>query len=81
MPTNWQRSLIALYLFAQLSNGLTHVILRNLRPPGTTVRRIPRGYGFDWPVRLSCPNYFFEALVWLAIVLLTQSWVYFYLFM
>ncbi|KAG0088139.1 3-oxo-5a-steroid 4- dehydrogenase [Podila epicladia] len=62
---------IALFIFAELSNYHTHVTLRNLRPPGTRVRKIPRGYGFDW---VSCPNYFFETLAWLAVSVLTQSW-------
>ncbi|KAF9986216.1 3-oxo-5a-steroid 4- dehydrogenase [Modicella reniformis] len=62
---------IALYIFAEVSNFHTHVTLRNLRPPGTRVRKVPRGYGFDL---VSCPNYFFETLAWLAISVLTMSW-------
>ncbi|KAG0307574.1 3-oxo-5a-steroid 4- dehydrogenase [Dissophora globulifera] len=62
---------IALFIFAELSNYSTHVTLRNLRPPGTRVRAIPRGYGFNL---VSCPNYFFETLAWLAVGVLTQSW-------
>jgi very-long-chain enoyl-CoA reductase len=45
--------------------------LRNLRPPGTRVRAIPYGYGFDL---VSCPNYFFEFIAWTAICFLTTSW-------
>ncbi|KAG0244169.1 3-oxo-5a-steroid 4- dehydrogenase [Actinomortierella wolfii] len=62
---------IALYAFSELSNYVTHVTLRNLRPPGTRVRKIPRGYGFNL---VSCPNYFFETLAWTAVAILTQSW-------
>ncbi|KAG0052186.1 3-oxo-5a-steroid 4- dehydrogenase [Gryganskiella cystojenkinii] len=62
---------IALYIFAELSNYATHVTLRNLRPPGTRVRKVPRGYGFEW---VSCPNYFFETLAWLSVSVLTMSW-------
>ncbi|KAF8983802.1 3-oxo-5a-steroid 4- dehydrogenase [Entomortierella lignicola] len=62
---------IALYIFGELSNLHTHVTLRNLRPAGTRVRKIPRGYGFDW---ISCPNYFFESVSWLAVCILTMSW-------
>ncbi|KAF9103007.1 3-oxo-5a-steroid 4- dehydrogenase [Mortierella sp. AM989] len=62
---------IALFIFGELSNFHTHVTLRNLRPVGTRVRRVPRGYGFDW---VSCPNYFFEAVSWLAVCILTMSW-------
>lgn len=50
---------------------MTHITLRNLRPPGTRVRAIPYGYGFDL---VSCPNYFFEFLAWSAVCFLTTSW-------
>ncbi|KAI8914893.1 3-oxo-5-alpha-steroid 4-dehydrogenase-domain-containing protein [Powellomyces hirtus] len=62
--------LIAVWAWAEVSNFLTHVTLRNLRPPGSRVRQIPFGYGFNW---VSCPNYFFEILGWLAVSLLTGS--------
>ncbi|KAJ1968651.1 3-oxo-5a-steroid 4- dehydrogenase [Dispira parvispora] len=61
---------IGLFVFAQISNFLTHINLRNLRPPGTRVRKIPRGYGFDL---VSCPNYFFEVTSWVAFTLYTRS--------
>ncbi|KAJ1814514.1 3-oxo-5a-steroid 4- dehydrogenase, partial [Coemansia sp. RSA 2599] len=53
--------LTGVFLFAELSNLMTHITLRNLRPPGTRVRRIPYGYGFDI---VSCPNYLFESIAW-----------------
>ncbi|KAJ3352167.1 3-oxo-5a-steroid 4- dehydrogenase [Allomyces javanicus] len=62
---------VALYAFGQMSNYMTHAILRDLRPPGSTARKIPYGYGFNL---VSCPNYFFEAVSWTAVLLLTQSW-------
>jgi very-long-chain enoyl-CoA reductase len=62
---------ILLFIFSQLSNLSTHITLRNLRPPGSTVRKIPFGYGFDW---VSCPNYLFESLVWVAFALLTRTY-------
>lgn len=58
-------ALVALFMFAELSNFSTHITLRNLRPPGTRVRNIPYGYGFTW---VSCPNYFFEAIAWIRYV-------------
>lgn len=55
--------------WAQLSNLTTHINLRNLRPPGTRIRAIPYGYGFDL---VSCPNYLFEVLGWTTVLAL--SW-------
>ncbi|KAI9219070.1 3-oxo-5-alpha-steroid 4-dehydrogenase-domain-containing protein [Blastocladiella britannica] len=60
-----------MYSFGQMANFMTHLHLRSLRPPGSTVRKIPTGFGFGL---VSCPNYFFETLVWVSILLLTQSW-------
>lgn len=57
--------------FGQFSNLLTHLNLRSLRPAGTKTRAIPRGYGFDL---VSCPNYFFETIVWVAFSALTLDW-------
>ncbi|TIB71265.1 hypothetical protein E3Q22_02772 [Wallemia mellicola] len=62
---------IAFWLFNQISNFITHVKLRNLRPAGSTKRAIPTGYGFDW---VTCANYFFEIGSWLGILGLTGSW-------
>lgn len=63
--------LVALWVYAEFSNFVTHLILSSLRPKGTTQRKIPYGYGFSL---VSCPNYFFESLAWLAVVLLSRSW-------
>lgn len=63
--------LTALWLFAELSNGWTHLILSSLRADGSKTRKIPYGYGFNW---VSVPNYFFESLGWLAVLLVTQNW-------
>ena len=52
-----------IWMFAQVSNFATHLTLMRLRPVGTKVRKIPRGYGFDL---VSCPNYFFEILGWIS---------------
>ena len=61
---------VFLYVFAELSNYRTHVMLRDLRPAGTRERNIPRGFGFDL---VSCPNYSFEILAWCAISSVTGS--------
>lgn len=72
--TSYHWGLVTVYAWAQLSNLSTHLTLRNLRPAGTKVRKIPYGYGFDAPFNLSCPNYFFESIVWVCIVALTRSY-------
>jgi very-long-chain enoyl-CoA reductase len=72
--TGYHYALMGVWLWAQLSNLWTHLILRWLRPPGTKVRAIPRGYGFDAPFHLTSPNYFFEAVGWASLVALTRSW-------
>lgn len=71
LPRAWP-SLTCDYLpkFAELSNLHTHLTLRSLRPEGTRKRAIPYGYGFSF---LSCPNYFFEALAWIAFSVMTGS--------
>ncbi|CAG8558456.1 9210_t:CDS:2 [Paraglomus occultum] len=68
---NWYiGACVAVWIWAELSNLMTHINLRNLRPPGTRIRKIPYGYGFNL---VSCPNYFFEIVAWAAIAVLTQS--------
>lgn len=62
---------LALFLYAQFSNFLCHWKLRQLRPPGSKVRKIPHGYGFKL---VSCPNYFFETISWVSILLLSMHW-------
>ncbi|KAJ3045715.1 3-oxo-5a-steroid 4- dehydrogenase [Rhizophlyctis rosea] len=66
----WTSALIGFWLFSEVSNYVTHVTLRNLRPTGTRVRKIPFGYGFNL---VSCPNYFFEILGWVTVSVLTGS--------
>ncbi|KIJ62849.1 hypothetical protein HYDPIDRAFT_176284 [Hydnomerulius pinastri MD-312] len=61
----------AVWAFAEISNLITHLKLRGLRPAGTRKRAIPRGYGFSL---VSFPNYFFESIAWLSIAYMTGSW-------
>ncbi|GAA99084.1 uncharacterized protein L969DRAFT_87132 [Mixia osmundae IAM 14324] len=63
-------TLLSVWLFAQISNFVSHMQLRALRPAGTRERHIPYGYGFEI---VSCPNYSFEILGWLTVVVMTQS--------
>ncbi|KAI0703770.1 3-oxo-5-alpha-steroid 4-dehydrogenase-domain-containing protein [Cytidiella melzeri] len=68
----------AVWLWAELSNGLTHLTLRNLRPAGTKQRAIPYGYGFNL---VSCPNYTFEIIGWTVMSIMTGSYAaWFFLF-
>ncbi|KAJ7208047.1 3-oxo-5-alpha-steroid 4-dehydrogenase-domain-containing protein [Mycena pura] len=63
----------ALWAYAELSNLSTHLTLRALRPAGTNIRAIPRGYGFSAPFQLTSPNYFFELLAWGTVCLMSGS--------
>jgi very-long-chain enoyl-CoA reductase len=74
--TNTQAILaLILYTYAELSNLYTHVTLRNLRPVGSRVRKVPHGYGFDWPFGgISCANYFFEIMAWVVIAVWSGCW-------
>ncbi|PWY98324.1 hypothetical protein BCV70DRAFT_202105 [Testicularia cyperi] len=63
-------SCAATMILAELCNAYSHIILKNLRPAGTRVRKIPRGFAFEL---VSCPNYFFEFLAWTAFTVLTLN--------
>jgi len=61
----------------EFMNLRCHIILRNLRPPGTTKRGIPKGSGFGL---VSSANYFWESLCWLTFAIHSQTlfaWVFF----
>ena len=62
---------LLIFLIAEIGNFRTHTILRSLRPEGTTHRAIPRGLGFDY---VSCPNYTFEIVAWIAFAFMTGLW-------
>lgn len=62
-------SLIA-YILCELGNLNCHIILKNLRRPGTRDRKIPRGFLFEL---VSCPNYTFEIAAWLSFTVMTWS--------
>lgn len=63
---------------AELANFYAHIVLRNLRPPGSSVGYvIPKGFLFD---QITCPNYTAEILAWLGFNIATQT-VAGYLFM
>lgn len=62
---------LALFVIGELGNLNAHLVLRNLRSPGGTERGVPKGLGFDW---VTCPNYLFETIAWVGMVLITKSW-------
>ncbi|XP_031639693.1 probable very-long-chain enoyl-CoA reductase art-1 [Contarinia nasturtii] len=63
------------FALCELGNLATHIALRNLRPPGTRVRKIPVP---DWnPLTnlfnyVSCPNYTYEVGSWICFSILTN---------
>ena len=61
---------LLLYTIGELGNLRTHIILRNLRSSGGKERGIPQGLGFSI---CTCPNYMFEIIAWIGILLLTRS--------
>ncbi|CDF33568.1 trans-2-enoyl-CoA reductase (NADPH) [Chondrus crispus] len=61
---------MCLFYFMEVGNLSAHWTLRMLRPPGTKVRRIPRGGLFEL---VSCPNYTYEILSWLGFNMMTKT--------
>jgi very-long-chain enoyl-CoA reductase len=61
----------AVFVLAELGNAKAHRMLRALRPAGSKLRVIPRGFLFE---RVSSPHYLFEILSWLGFALLTETW-------
>lgn len=61
---------LVLYVFGEVSNLHTHITLSSLRSTGGTERGIPQGYGFNL---VTCPNYLFETISWIGILLVTKS--------
>jgi very-long-chain enoyl-CoA reductase len=76
----------ALWVFGEVSNLYTHIVLSNLRSSGGTERGIPKGFGFNWvtcPVRVitrpgihsanKLQNYLFEIISMIGLSLVTGS--------
>ena len=61
----------AVFVLAELGNAKAHRMLRALRPAGSKVRRIPRGFLFE---SVSSPHYLFEILSWVGFALVTETW-------
>lgn len=66
---------LAAFLFCELGNFSIHINLRNLRPPGTNVRKIPVPDSNPFTALfnfVSCPNYTYEFGAWLSFSIMTQ---------
>ncbi|WKX93053.1 hypothetical protein Q1695_010800 [Nippostrongylus brasiliensis] len=64
------------FAIAEFGNLSIHILLRNLRPPGTRERKIPRPDGNPMSLLfnfVSCPNYTYEVLSWLSFTIMVQS--------
>jgi len=67
---NWTNIFAGLVVLMMICNLICHIILSNLRPRGTTVRRIPKGFLFNL---VSCPNYTVEISEWFFFSLMTMT--------
>ncbi|KAG5867669.1 hypothetical protein JTB14_034123 [Gonioctena quinquepunctata] len=66
---------LGLFVICETGNLGTHVLLRNLRPPGSTIRKIPKPDGFPLNQMfdlVSCPNYTYETGAWIGFSLMTS---------
>jgi very-long-chain enoyl-CoA reductase len=67
----WSRRVgIGLFILSELGNLKAHIDLRNLRPAGTRIRKVPQTLIFRL---ISCPNYLFEILSWVGFTMASQS--------
>lgn len=68
-------SALAGFVLCELGNLSIHLALRNLRPAGSTERKIPVATSnpFTWLFNVvSCPNYTYEVLSWVYFTAMTQ---------
>jgi len=68
-------SCLAAFTACQLGNFSIHILLRNLRPAGSKMRKIPRPDGNPFSLLfnlVSCPNYTYEIGSWVSFTLMTQ---------
>ncbi len=60
----------ALFILCEFGNLYCHIILKNLRRPGTRERGVPRGFLFEF---VSCANYTFEIWAWTIFSVFTMT--------
>ncbi|KAF5279008.1 hypothetical protein FQA39_LY05686 [Lamprigera yunnana] len=66
---------LLLFSFSELGNLSIHLLFRNLRPAGISVRQIPKPDGllFNYLFQyVSCPNYTYEIVAWLGFSIMTS---------
>ncbi|GIY81737.1 very-long-chain enoyl-CoA reductase [Caerostris darwini] len=66
---------LAAFILAEVGNLSIHLALRNLRPEGSTERKIPMATSnpFTWLFKyVSCPNYTYEVMAWVSFSLMTN---------
>jgi len=66
---------LAAFALCELGNFSIHVLLRNLRPAGSKVRKIPypSWNPLTWLFNfVSCPNYTYEVGAWISFAVMTQ---------
>jgi len=64
------------FIVSELGNFSIHIALRNLRPAGTTERKIPKPTSNPFTILfnlVSCPNYTYEIAAWVSFSLMTQA--------
>ncbi len=61
---------VIIFFIGMYINHRSDTILINLRQPGETGYKIPRGFLFD---RISCPNHFGEIVEWIGFAILSWS--------
>lgn len=64
-----------LFIVSELGNFSIHVLLRNLRPAGSTARKIPVPNSFPLTKLfnyVSCPNYTYEFGAWIGFTIMTS---------
>ncbi len=61
---------LGLFVIGFLINNISDNILLNLRKPGETGYKIPKGFLFNY---ISCPNHFGEIVEWIGFALMTLS--------
>lgn len=64
------------FIVSELGNFSIHIALRNLRPPGTTERKIPKPTSNPFTSLfnlVSCPNYTYEIAAWVSFSVMTQA--------